>query len=69
MFMLFLSLITGFIGLMLGSAMGLETLGGFVGFFSPSIVMLQNLYIKVEDMEKKYMDDHQVIVNENGVSK
>ena len=57
MTMLFLSLFTGFIGLMLGGAIGMETFGSVLGFFTPSIVMLQNLYIKVEDMEKRSLEN------------
>ncbi|NBG89582.1 hypothetical protein [Isachenkonia alkalipeptolytica] len=51
MFLIFISLITGTIGIMLGSALGLETVLGVFGFLCPSIFLFEKMYVRVEAME------------------
>jgi len=56
MFLILISLITGFVGMTLGSAFGAEIfvfLFGFLGILSPALFILQKMYIKLEDVEKK----------------
>jgi len=48
MFLILVSLITGFIGMAIGGIML-----GTVGFLSPTIFLLQKMYIKLEELEKK----------------
>ncbi|WP_160718517.1 hypothetical protein [Isachenkonia alkalipeptolytica] len=49
MFLLLISLITGTIGIMLGSALGLETVLGVFGFLCPTIFLFEKMYVRVEE--------------------
>ncbi len=49
MFLIMLSLITGTIGIMLGSALGLETVLGVFGFLCPSVFLLEKMYVRVQE--------------------
>ncbi len=53
MFLILISLLTGYIGIVLGSSIGLETVFGVFGFLSPTIFLFQKIYIKLEELEKK----------------
>ncbi|ARE87183.1 hypothetical protein [Clostridium formicaceticum] len=53
MFLIFISLITGYIGMALGSSSNAGGIFGLVGFLSPTIFLLQKMYIKLEEVEKK----------------
>lgn len=52
MFLIFISLITGYIGLVIGSASNSEVILGFVGFLSPTLFLVQRIYIKLRDLER-----------------
>jgi|GEM_PF-4738996 len=49
MFLILISLITGTIGIMLGSALGLETVIGVFGFLCPTIFLFEKMYVRVEE--------------------
>lgn len=51
MFLIFISLITGYIGLIIGSAYNLENILGLVGFLSPTLFIVQRIYIKLGNLE------------------
>lgn len=53
MFLIIISIITGYIGLLVGSAYNLDGWLGFVGFLSPGLFLLQKTYIKLEGLEEK----------------
>lgn len=53
MFLILISLLTGFVGLFLGSALNFGGALGIVGFLSPALFLLQKMYIKLEDLEEK----------------
>lgn len=53
MFLILISLITGYIGMVLGSGIGAETVFGVFGFLSPTMFLIQKIYIKLEELEKK----------------
>lgn len=48
MFLILLSITTGFIGMAIGGSML-----SIIGFLSPAIFLLQKIYIKLEELEKK----------------
>lgn len=50
MFLILVSLITGYLGMVLGSAIGLETAFGVFGFLSPTVFLVQKIYIKLESL-------------------
>lgn len=57
MLLIFISLITGYIGLTIGSAYNLDNILGFVGFLSPTLFLVQRMYIKLGNLEDaKYID-------------
>lgn len=47
MFLIFISLITGYIGFSIGSTINAEGVFGLVGFLSPTIFLVQKIYIKL----------------------
>lgn len=56
MILIILSLITGFVSIVIGGATGEEIfmyLLGFVGVLSPALFVLQKIYLKLEKLEKK----------------
>lgn len=53
MFLILISLMTGYLGMVLGSAIGLETALGVFGFLSPTVFLFQKIYKKLEKLEKK----------------
>lgn len=60
MLLIFISLITGYIGFSIGSTMNAEVLLGFVGFLSPTLFLVQKIYTKLEDAEdgsQEYEDE------------
>ncbi|MEN1761371.1 hypothetical protein [Anoxynatronum sibiricum] len=52
MFLIFISIFTGYLGLAVGSAMGAEGALSIVGFLCPSIFVLQKVYLKLEKLEE-----------------
>lgn len=53
MFLILISLITGYLGMLLGSTIGLETAFGVFGFLSPTVFLFQKVYTKLQEFEKK----------------
>ncbi len=53
MFLIIVSLLTGYLGMFLGSAYNLGGALGIVGFLSPALFLLQKMYIKLEELEEK----------------
>ena len=54
MLLIFISLITGYIGLSIGGTINAEGILGFVGFLSPTLFVVQRIYVKLgisEDIE------------------
>ena len=51
MFLIIISLITGTIGIMLGSALGLETVVGVFGFLCPMVFLFEKMYVRVEERD------------------
>lgn len=51
MFLIFISLITGYIGFSIGGIVNAEGVFGFVGFLSPTIFLVQKIYIKLGNLE------------------
>lgn len=49
MLLIFISIITGFIGLSIGSSFNAENILGIVGFLSPTIFVVQRIYKKLQD--------------------
>jgi len=52
MFLILISLFTGYLGMILGTAIRMETAVGVFGFLCPSLFLFQRLYIKIEKLEK-----------------
>ena len=63
MFLILISLITGYTGMRIGSAYNLDDVLGFVGFLSPTLFLVQRMYIKINNLEN---DEN---FNENGLDK
>lgn len=58
MFLIAISLITGYIGMIIGSGYNLDSILGFVGFLSPALFLVQRIYVKLEKLEEiKNMDE------------
>ncbi len=56
MFLIFLSAIIGFISIIIGVVLGggiFMYLLGLVGVLSPALFVLQKVYIKLEELERK----------------
>ncbi|SET58601.1 hypothetical protein SAMN05660297_02834 [Natronincola peptidivorans] len=53
MFLIIISLMTGYIGMLIGSAHNLGGVLGIVGFLSPALFILQKIYLKLEELEEK----------------
>lgn len=56
MILIILSLITGFVGMVIGGVIGEEIfmyLLGLVGVLSPALFVLQKVYLKLGELEKK----------------
>ncbi len=53
MSLIFISLITGYIGLSIGSGINAEGILGFVGFLSPTLFVVQRIYKKLDTSEDK----------------
>ncbi|WIV12727.1 hypothetical protein [Proteiniborus sp. MB09-C3] len=56
MFLIIVSLITGFLGFIIGSIFGEEIfiyLFVLIGVLSPALFILQKIYMKLEESEKK----------------
>ncbi len=51
MFLIVISLITGTLGLLLGSVLGLDVFLGVIGFLCPSVYLIEKMYVKIEDGE------------------
>ncbi len=51
MLLIFISLITGFIGFSIGGTMNAEGILGFVGFLSPTIFIVEKIYMKLGTLE------------------
>ena len=54
MYLILISLITGYIGYTwgLGKAYNLENILGFVGFLSPTLFLVQRIYMKLQNLEE-----------------
>lgn len=53
MFIILISLLTGFVGFFLGSAHNFGGALGIVGFLCPALFLLEKMYIKLEDLEAR----------------
>ncbi len=51
MLLIFVSLITGYIGFSIGGTMNAEGILGFVGFLSPTLFVVQRIYAKLSASE------------------
>lgn len=51
MLLIFISLITGYIGLSIGGIINAEGILGFVGFLSPTLFVVQRIYTKLGTSE------------------
>lgn len=51
MLLIFISLITGYIGFSIGGGMNAESIFGFIGFLSPTLFVVQRIYKKLNTSE------------------
>lgn len=65
MFLIFISLITGWIGLTVGMFFNAEGFLGFIGFLSPTLFLVQKMYLKLEnlELENEYNDTSLTILD------
>ena len=66
MLLIFISLITGYIGFSIGGTVNAEGILGFVGFFIPALFLIQRIYTKLEDAEninQEYEDEDPYVTN------
>ena len=67
MLLIFISLITGYIGYTwgLGKAYNLENILGLVGFLSPTLFLVQRIYIKLQNLEEDQHLNHELLEEVN----
>lgn len=59
MFLILISLFTGYLGIIFGSSINAEDIFGVFGLLCPSLFLFQRMYIKIEELEKKLGDKNE----------